>query len=307
MNTKRFAFAVLFLSPLSASIFADIVPYYTTSLSDVTWEETGQNTGIYSVASSAENYQDEVWERSIEDGKLTGVGGPTWTTTGKYYGYGDLESAMVGIGTSMGDDYLFVKWSVVGGFVADSSGKDFGVGHKGHYYFYFQPEGMKGFAVEVTDAVALDEDFDDSNNQGKVNRLIDHNTDAFGTGISVTLDDDGNEMNFDSYEDSQTAGYVRRRGNMVEAAIKLSDFGLTLADLENAKMVYSYAGVAVSNPSSPNSDLFANDHYSESFGSGNEYDTLKFGDGKIFQSIPEPGCALLIFSGLAAISIRRKR
>ena len=82
-------------------------------------------------------------------------------------------------------------------------------------------------------------------------------------------------------------------------AVLLSDLGLVLSDFDT-DLDYAYTGLAVSNPSSSDTDLFVNDHFPESIGSGVEYDTLQMGT-----LIPEPATLLLlIVSGLVAMGTR---
>jgi len=135
--------------------------------------------------------------------------------------------------------------------------------------------------------------------------LKDDNGNVLGTGLTNTFDSTAGAeaVASDGYEASLVAGQARADTglNIVEAAVLLSDYGLTLADFSNP-LEYAYAGVAVSNPSSPISDLFANDEFSEAFGSGVEYDTILMGT-----AIPEPS-TFLYFSvtGCAALFYRRR-
>ncbi len=255
-------------------------------------------SGVWTGSSTAEDYSNELWERPVKDDTLN-ISGSTWTTTDLYYGYGDLKSAKWGVGNSMGDDYLFVQWEVVGGFESKAGDPRINQGLKGHYYFYFQPTAGVSAAVEISDATALTMGY----TSGQVNRLLDTNNDVTGSGINVTFDDDSNEANGDSHDDSTAAGLARSTGNFVEVAVRLSDFGLSLSDFTNNPLQYAYAGVAVSNPSSPGTDLFANDEFSQAFGSGVEYDTLRLG-----VAVPEPSSCVLVF-GLyfAALNARKRR
>lgn len=294
MNKLFLALGCALFFSLSAS--GDIVPTYYNSGSDFTWSETSANSGVWVGSSTAEDYRNEVWERPVKDSTLN-ISGTTWTTTDLYFGYGDLKSAKWGFGSSMGDDYLFVQWEVVGGFSSKSGDARINDGLKGHYYFYFKTDGGVAAAVEINDATGLTGTYA----SGEVKRLLDTNNDVTGSGLNITFDDDPNEKNGDSHDDSQTAGLARSSGNIVEAAVKLSDFGLSLSDFTSSTQ-YAYAGVAVSNPSSPGSDLFANDEYSEAFGSGVEYDTLRLGN-----AIPEPSGMLVIGLCIAIVGLRKKR
>lgn len=125
---------------------------------DVTWNDLGG--GNYSVAATSEDYDHEVWERPVKD-LVANNGQATWTNgTDEYYAYGDLKSAKWGVGTaSDGNDYVFAQWEVVGDyFHKPGSSKDH-VGLKGHYYFYFKPDGLNGAAIEVNDALPLTSTF----------------------------------------------------------------------------------------------------------------------------------------------------
>ena len=75
-------------------------------------------------------------------------------------------------------------------------------------------------------------------------------------------------------------------------AVLLSDLGLVLSDFDT-DLDYAYTGLAVSNPSSSDTDLFVNDHFPESIGSGVEYDTLQMGT-----LVPEPATLIVLLIGL---------
>jgi len=68
-------------------------PVYHHSFTDDVWSPAGG--GAFRAPVSSEIYSNEIWERSVEDGKWVESGGYR-TTTGKYYAYGDLSSAALG-------------------------------------------------------------------------------------------------------------------------------------------------------------------------------------------------------------------
>ena len=79
-----------------------------------------------------------------------------------------------------------------------------------------------------------------------------------------------------------------------------ADFAVIDGTLGN--MDYFYLGIAESNPSSTTA-LFANDEFTETIGSGVEYDTLALAG----PAIPEPATlGLLVLGGLALLRRRRK-
>ncbi len=288
----RYVFAMTAgLALMGSTAMAAITPVYQVTENDATWTHMG--SGVYTVPTSAEDYANEVWERPIQDDKWSDAGGTRTSGTtddgGEYWAYADLASASWGVGSSMGADYLFVRWEVVGDF-KHIAGETNPVteGLKGHYYFYARPAGGEAFAIEVNDATGLDADFDDSDNDGKVKIYNDLDGDVSGSGVTVTQEG-GN-----SFGDSTVAGEVRADDVtfVVEVAVELSDLGLTLGDF-TAALDWAYAGVAVSNPSDPNSDLFVNDFFPEAPGSGAQYDSVRLGT-----LIPEPASAALL--GLAA-------
>lgn len=302
------ATAAISLCCFQGSSRAAITPVYQNPTGDAFWTEVG-SSGQWQVATDAEDWVNEIWERPAEDNKWTDIGGNIRRTNsdGKYYAYGDLTFADFGVGNSMGDDYLFVRWDVNGDFEQVPGSSTSFQGLKSHYYFYFEVAGELSRAVEVNSGVGLDPNFGDPNNLGIVNVLTDTNDDVPGSGINVTGEGG------DSHEDSAVAGEVRANGLTLEVAVLLSDLGLkqngmgfTLADFAN--MTYAFAGTAVSNPSSPGTDLFANDFFNGNVqGQGVEYDTVRFNVALAF--VPEP--ASMIF-GLAVVSLsgyqlRRRR
>lgn len=269
-----------FCLPASGAV---ITPTYQVTGSDAVWTHTGG--GVYTVSTSAEDWVNEIWERPVEDSKWSDGGG-TRTSSGKYYGYADLVSASWGVGSdNMGNDYLFSRWEVAGGFFHDAgSSPDFGAGFLGHYYFYYEPAGELGQVIEISggDADGVGTSFGTA---GKVKFYTEGTEgDVPGTGITVT--GEGGP----SYGGSTVSGEIRRNGAVVETAVLLSDLGLTISDFNN--LDYAYAGVAVSNPSSPNTDLFANDFYTNAQGFGVEYDTIRLGTSAA--AIPEPSSFALL-------------
>ncbi|MBX2851252.1 MAG: hypothetical protein KTR15_05860, partial [Phycisphaeraceae bacterium] len=115
---------------------AAVTPAYQVTDADATW--THQGDGIYTVATAAEDYDNEIWERPIQDDKwfqdaTTRTSGTT-DGGGEYWAWNDLATASWGIGTSDGMDYLFVSWTVVGDFkhIAGET-NPISEGLKGHY------------------------------------------------------------------------------------------------------------------------------------------------------------------------------
>ena len=259
--------------------------------------------GTYTVPTSAEDYTNEIWERPVKDGTYTDAGGTRTHSVGEYFGFGDLKSAKFGAGTSMGIDYFFAQWEVIGGFKDVGGTKDFGEGLKGHYYAYFETVGATPRAVEVTSGTALSGTFA----TGAVNTFIAASDSAiYGTGITVTGESGNDSFSTGTKDSSSGFGRADTVTSIVEVAVPLSTLGLTLADFTSGNILWAYAGVAVSNPSSIETDIFANDEFAEAPGSGQEYDTLRFN----IAQVPEP--TSLAMMGLAAaagcgLQFRRRR
>lgn len=279
------SFIAISVSNISLSA---IVPIYQQTSTDPTWTETS-NQGEYTVATSAEDYDNEVWERPVQDNEWNDSGGVR-TSNKLYRAYGDLRGGAWGIGTNADNnqDYIFARWEVVGAFEHEVGKSPESKPLEGHYYFYFEPAGKKGFAIEVPSGKDLGTDFDDVS--GKVNILFEAS--------------EGNTPGSSSegYENSQVKGKGRTNTStfVTEAAVPLSDFGLSLSDFDIA-VDYAYIGVSVSNPSSP-ADLFANEKFAEAQGSGQEYDTIKMG-----HLVPEPSAVCLLLIGLVASLCRTRR
>ena len=279
--------------PAGVALGATINPIYQVTGNDATWTETATQ-GEYTVPTSAEDYANEIWERPVEDNKWSDGGGIR-TSSGKYYAYADLKSAAWGVGTSDGKDYLFVQWAVVGAFQHEVGKEKESKLLEAHYYFYAEPFGQRAFAIEVSSGKDLGSDFGDVS--GKVNTYEEVlEGDVPGTAITTTLEGG------DSFGNSQVKGEGRTNTTtfVTEVAVLLSDLGLVLSDFDMA-LDYAYAGLAVSNPSSPDSDLFVNDHFAEAIGSGVEYDTLRMGT-----LIPEPATVVLLLLG-GPVLLRPKR
>ncbi len=270
---------------------ATINPIYQVTGDDATWTETS-NQGEYTVPTSAEDYANEVWERPVMDNEWSDSGS-TRTSSKMYYGYADLKYGAWGVD----ENYLYVQWEVVGDFQHEIGKAKENKLLEAHYYFYAEPAGKKAFAIEVPSGKDLGSNFGDVS--GKVN-IYEEDSEGDVPRTAITTTEEGG----DSFGDKQVKGKGRTNTStfVTEVAVLLSDLGLTLSDFDTA-VDYAYTGVAVSNPSDPGTDLFANDHYSETIGSGVEYDTLLMGT-----TVPEPATiSLLTIGGLAILRRKRNR
>ncbi len=295
MNKIAF-FGVFLITFLTTQIsFAAIVPVYQVTGNDYTWTDAGG--GVYTVPTAAEDYANEIWERPVEDDKWSDSGS-TRTSSGKYYGYADLARGAWGVGTNSDDnkDYLFVKWEVVGDFQWDGS-KIEDKELEGHYYFYAETFDKLGFAIEVPSGKDLGADFGDVS--GKVN-IYKENSDNDVPGNGITVTEEGGNSFGDKIVNGD--GRTNTSSYVTEVAILLTDLNLALNDFTDNPLDYAYIGVAVSNPSDPNTDLFANDFYGEAIGSGVEYDTLMMGT-----SVPIPGAIWLFGAGIISMLGFRKK
>ncbi len=294
------AIALLIAGQMGSSAHAAISPTYQQFADDATW--THQGRGVYTVPQNAEDYPNELWERPIQDNKWFEDGTTRTSGTtgggGEYWAYGDLKAAAWGVGESDGHDYLFARWEVVGDY-KHIAGENNPVTEelKGHYYFYAEPVGHDAFVIEVP----AGKDLGSSYGSGKVFIYSESNDDSVPGSPNIAITEEGG----DSFKDVQVKGLGRTNDStyITEVAVKLSDLGLTMDDF-NTAVDYAYAGVAVTNPSDPNTDLFANDHYRYAPGKGQEYDTVLFTGGPL---IPEPATVSLLALGALAILRKRRR
>jgi len=278
-------------------------PAYEHHQQDYTWELVDQ--GRYKAPISAvEDYANELWERPIEDGKFSqSVVDDVvwWTSTGKYYGYGDLKQAAY----AFDDQFIYVQIEVVGGFVVEpGKSPDFGVGLKGRYYYYFG-NGDNRFAINIDNGTSLSSSWSGSGVKMYRDGIGDS---AYGSGFDKNYDNtpSNNEKDFTSFSQEITnlVDLYGRRNNVnstVELALRISSlsiYGWALEDFFS--LDFSIIGVAVSNPSSV-SDLFANDNFRQAPGQGQEYDTM------FLEIIPEPGTGLLLAVSTVWYLARRRR
>ena len=272
----------------------DPTPAYHSDQADDFWTPLGG--GVYEVATSAEDYAAERWERSIEDDKFTTSGG-THTSTGKYYAYGDITTVTY----SFDDDFLYLSVVVAGDF-ADDGGSLSTSGLKGHYYYYFG-KGAERYALNVDDGSSLGSSWSSSS----IKLFEDGNVDLLGTGIGITYDDTGGSEADDSdgYE-NQISGTIFARADTathtVEMALGLGDLGWSEQDFYDSE--FSMVGVAVSNPSSV-TDLFANDEFAFASGNGVEYDTVALALTPPIP-VPEPDALMFLLAGGCLLGLRRR-
>lgn len=271
-------------------------PVYLHTFTDDVWLPVGG--GAYHVSVTAEDYANEIWERSVEDDKWVESGGYR-TTTGKYYAYGDLSSAALGYD----DLYLYLSFSPVGAFVQNVGESPVYEGLKAQYYMYFGVGSDPGKRYLVNLGNGTSANVGGFTQNGKI--YHDANQDLFGSGIANTYDSTGGtEKDFtDGFESEIGSAAVFSRSNgvdTIEMALNLAAVGLTRSEV--AGLGFLYFGAANSNPSSPG-DLFANHEFREAPGQGQEFDTL----GAIpILPIPEPSTAMLTVTALVLISARRR-
>lgn len=289
---------------------AAIVPVYQVTGGDATWTHAGE--GVYTVPTSAEDYDNEIWERPVKDNEWIDADG-TRTSNKVYYGYGDLEYGAWGVGAidnGEGDpdngDYLFIRWDVVGAFEHEVGKDAEDKLLEANYYFYAELPEDTGFAVKTV-GKDLGSDYGVSGDVFVYTENVETDVPVDETDITNTGQGGNSYGNETAAGEGRTDNTAIGVGSVVEVAILLSDLGYTLSDFINNPLDYVYIGVAVSNPSAPDTDLFANDHFSSAKGEGVEYDTMKLGE----VVIPIPAAVWLFGSALAGLgfagSRRRKR
>ncbi len=306
-----------------------INPIYQVTSQDLIWTNIGlapggnvatNTTGRYRTLTAGDVYTDEVWERPVEDNEWFDVAGGIRTNRGRYYAYGDLKSASWGVTSN----FFFVSITVVSNFFHQPGNTpDFGAGYKGHYYVYFgtNADGGRGYNLALTEGNKAAEGTNfvvESGDGAFLYRDTDGdvggpytNISANGLAITYTNSPVANEKNLTSYETELKPDvngftiFARRQGNTIEMAMTLTNFaGTGLNSNYFANLQFMRVGVAVSNPSSGLTDVFANDEYPFAKGNGVEYDTIKMGT-----EIPEPGAfaAFALATGAVAALRRRKR
>lgn len=285
--------ALFLLLGLSESLWAAPPVYQVTAL-DPTW--TRNANGSYSITTPVEDYDMEVWERPLEDGKWS-TSGNTITTTGKYYGYGDIKEASYGVDSTN----LYVRITAASDELGEIGKPADPVGLKARQYFYFGVglTSTKRFFLNIDDGSSVSE----GSTFGQIGKVYrDNDGDAIGAGISVTYDDNNAEQNGNGFETevAPSALLARRNGFSIEMMIALSALGLTSGEFSQVN--FAYAGLAVSNPSS-NTDVFANDQFRFAAGVGVEYDTVSV----MPSVVPEPGSTLCLVVGTATLLLRRRR
>jgi len=339
MHTKRLliaAFALCFAVPAGVSA-APSTTFFDpgnsasyVSQTDCTWEDVTGKGDYQTQCADCEDYSVERWERPVEDDKWEDVSGGahdgkrrlTDGDGGKYYGYADLASGKAGTDGT----WVYIQWTSNARFIhiEGNSSPEGSPELKGKYIFYFKAAGKNATAFYVDSAestLGTGGSFV-SNSSLKIFQSTDEK-DPPGTGIDNTYDNSDDENASTGHETTITQGDdsgdpIRGRildldggsnYRTVEIAVKLSEIdGYTAADFAATSdgtlgnLDYFYLGIAESNPSST-TDLFANDEFTETIGSGVEYDTLALaGPG-----VPEPATvALLVLGGLALLRHRRK-
>jgi hypothetical protein len=292
MKTVRFLYVRFCVAAWFVAVTAGLAqtPVYQYTRYDPTWTHIGG--GVYTMSASAEYYPWEVWERPLEDGKWT-TNAVTYTTTGKYYAYADLQEGSFGYDST----WLYVKFVSAGAFIHEVGKSPEAHLLNARYNFYFQATGVatNRFLLNVPDGSAISTG--GFSPVGKVYQ--DANGNVLGSGLTVTYDSSGGaEKNLtDGFEKEILPGELvgRRSGTTVELALRYTGLGLTSSSFNS--LPFAYIGLAVSNPSS-NNDIFANDEFPFAAGFGVEYDTL---------IVPEPSAAILFLCGTTGLLVRRRR
>ena len=220
-GTTKEGFAVLrqiLLQPVACVGLASAclaAPVYDVTVSDATWTPIGG--GVYEASTSSEDYANEIWERSVEDGKVTLSGG-IMTTTGKYYAYGDLAEGSFGSDST----YLYARFVTVGDFYQEPGLSPQTQGLKGKYVFYFGLDGdpTQQYVLSIDDGSSVsDSGFASA---GKVYQ--DSNGDVPGSGLNVTYDSSGGAESFSNGFDAELSTAVmlaRRSGTTLEMELEL--------------------------------------------------------------------------------------
>lgn len=303
-------------------------PVYQVFDDDVTWTETGPGTGVFRAPISAHDGDNEIWEFPVKPGltllDINPVDGTndTMETTDLYHGYQDLKSTKWGVGNrdiglaGGADDYLFLYWEVNTNSDIKPGSIDTGKELDSHYYFYAEPAGFPAFAVQVPSgkAIGLGATFAGGTNDIFLYEEQNYSGEGAGEGDvpgdpDITVTEEGGDSFAPSHGSAKGVGR-RVSSTEIEVAIPLSDLyagtpNLTLSSFNNP-LDWAYFGTATSNPSDPNSDLFANDHFDPDFADAQalsvEYDTLKAG-----VLIPEPASIVLALFAASVIGWSHRR
>jgi uncharacterized repeat protein (TIGR01451 family) len=284
-------FSLLFLIG-AQPLFAQ-TPVYQVDEPDAQWTEIG-DTGQWQVPADAEDWVNEIWERPAEDNKWTVVndGGTDYyrmNADGKYYAQGDLIRGAWGIGEFDGsacvdgnggganEDYFYGLWEIAGDFTeASTDGGPNVVGLTSQHYLYFELPGANAVNINLSSGQDYGPAYGGTVKVYEDDGPVDVPQPGGGAaGVPIT------GQGGTSFDTETTVGGARTNGFVVEVAVALADLPSGYQTCANWSQTpeYLFVGLAVSNPSAPNGDVFSNDFYNDVQGFGVEYDTLEFSEG----------------------------